>query len=234
MESLIGSNVDLEGLSDVEETFSFTDPKDLQQVIRDSLYNAMDHDSLYDHTILVTGFPAESFIDEDDTDDETDDDTDDDNEPLIPRRCKILYLENLQTLFLTMTSQPHETASEVFSEILHEKLMVMHCGQKAIPTGTAKIEMKNVKIMPDKSWRLDNTRYITLALETGFSESGRALARDARIWLEHAESHVAQVIVINISRRRPEISFSVWKAKHQGGGQDQDTLTEQLKFRGFV
>lgn len=210
MESLTGSNVDLEGLSDVEDTFHFTD-SDLGEAIHDFLEDAMDRDSLCDHTILVIGFPAESFTIDDD-------DTDDDNEPLIPRKCKILYLENFQTLFVTMASSPHEIASEMFARMMDRKLMAMDRADEGIPTGMAIRKMTNVQKMPDKSWSPRGRKYITLALESGVSESERALARDAKIWLEHTESHVAQVVVIKISRVRPEIFFSVWKAIQQERG----------------
>jgi hypothetical protein len=79
--------------------------------------------------------------------------------------------------------------------------------------------MTNVRKMADESLapRRGRGRYITLALQVdaGASETARALARDATIWLEHPESHVAQVVVIKIFRRRPEIFFSVWKATQQ-------------------
>jgi hypothetical protein len=212
IESLTASNIDLEGLSDVEDTFHFTDSKDLGQAIHDFFDDAMDRDSLCDHTILVIGFPAESFIINDD------DDTDNDDEPLIPRKCKILYLENSQSLFVTMATSPHETASEVFARMIDRKLMAMNCADEGIPAGTVIRKMINVQKMPDKSWRPRSRNYITLALETGVSESERALARDAKIWLEHSESHVAQVVTIKISRARPEIFFSVWKTIRQERG----------------
>jgi hypothetical protein len=111
MESLMVSNVDLEGVSNVEDTFHFTDSKDLEQAICDFFEDSMDRNSLCDHTIFVRGFPAESFIINDD------DDTDNEDEPLITRKCKILHLENFQSLFVTMATSPHETASEVFARM---------------------------------------------------------------------------------------------------------------------
>ena len=50
------------------------------------------------------------------------------------------------------------------------------------------------------------------ALELTVSESALALQCDAKIWLEHPKSHATQVVTVKISRTRPEIIFSIWKA----------------------
>lgn len=208
MESLAISNVDLEDLSDVEGTFHFTDSEDTKQAIRDFFDDAFNRDSLCDHTILITGFPAQSLI--------TDDDDDiDDDELIIPPKFKLLYLKNSETTFITMRSSPHEIAGLMFGRILDRKLTAMNCADEYIPTGAAIVKMTNVQKMPDQSWYPPSRDYITLAVEAGVSESKGALARDAKIWLEHAESHVSQVVVIKISRTRPEILFSIWKATRQ-------------------
>jgi hypothetical protein len=247
LESLTGSNVDLEGLSDVEDTLYFTDSKDFKQAIRDFFDEARHRDSLCDHTIRVIGFPAEKVIMDDDAIIDTDnvddaifdpDDDDDaitdpnydddavidtnyDDEPLTPRHVKILYLENLQTLFVTKAGLPHETARAMFDQLIYGKLMAMNCADEVALCGATLWEMTNVRKMADASLGPLTCRgrgtYITLALQVdaGASETARALARDATIWLEHPESHVAQVVVIKIFRRRPEIFFSVWKATQQ-------------------
>jgi hypothetical protein len=67
LESLTGSNVDLERLSDdVEDTLYFTDSKDFKQAIRDFFDEARHRDLPCDHTIRVIGFPAEKVIMDDD------------------------------------------------------------------------------------------------------------------------------------------------------------------------
>jgi hypothetical protein len=92
MESLTGSGV-IERLWDLEATIHFTDPDDFRHAVRVFFKNALDRDSFCDHTILVTGFPVESFITNDD---------DDDGDPLIPRHRKVLYLKSLSLLIITM------------------------------------------------------------------------------------------------------------------------------------
>ena len=201
LESLTGSEMDLEGLWDVEATFHFTDPNDLRRTLRAFFNDAMDRDSLSDHTVLVTGFPAESFIIDDDADEE----------PIIPRGSKTLYFENSKGIFVTMPGPPHEIVSRMFFRQLDGTLRDMNCLDDIVPTGGAERAMVNVNKQPDESWRPSGVKYITCALEAGVSESDRTLHHDAKIWLEHPDSHVTQVITIKISRTRPEIVFSVWK-----------------------
>ena len=222
MESLIGSNVDLKGLLDVEETIHFTNLTDLRQAIRD-FYNAPDRDLLCDHTVLIMGFPASSFINfDDDDDDDNDNDNDNNDEPLLPRHGKIFYLEDLQALSITMPGYPHERASRLFGRLIDRKLEAMKCADELVTQGGPTVEMNNVRKSPDESWTLSGPNYITLAVEAGVSESPRALALNAKIWLEHEESHVAQVVTIKISRVREEIFFSVWTNTTQ----EKDTRAE--------
>ena len=199
--SLTRSGIDLEGLSDVEATFCFTNPDDLRRTLRTFLNNARDRDSVGDHTVLITGFPIESFIIDDD----------DDEDSPIPRSRKALYLEDSKILILTMPGLPHEVAGRLFSGQLRDKLKDMNCLEDTIPTGGVTVSMENVKKEPDESWGPRSAGYPTIALEAAVSESTRALHRDAKIWLEYPESHVTQVITIKIHRTRPEIVFSVWK-----------------------
>jgi hypothetical protein len=205
-----GSNADLEGLSDLQATIHFPDSNDFARTLRASFDNAFNRDSLCDRTVLVTGFPIKSFI--------IDDDDVDDEELLIPRKSKALYLKESQILVVTMAGAPHEVASEHFERRLTLKLNAMNCLEGLISYGRAIREMENVSKEPDKSWGPRGSDYITCALEATVSESKRALQGDAKIWLEHPESHVTQVITIKICRARPEIVFSVWKTMQEETG----------------
>ena len=201
MEFLTGSGI-VEELWNVEATIHFTDPDNFRDDIRAFLKDALHRDSLCDHSILVTGFPAESIVANDDDDDE--------EGPLIPRHTKVLYLKSLSLLIITMASSPHEIASRQFLLLLDRKLTAMNCEEEIIATGAALREMENVKKSPDESWGPISKENITLAVEAGVSESSRTLAIDAKIWLEHSESHVTQVVTIKISRTRAEVHFTLW------------------------
>jgi hypothetical protein len=205
MGSLIGSDMDLEGLADIEALIHYTNAYELRSTLRVFFDDAFDQDSLCDHTIVVIGFPAESFIIDDDDDDN------DDDEPPILRKRKALYLEQSRILVLTMAGAPHEVASRLFTIQLAVKLEEMNCTDEIIPTGGAIRELINVRKAPDESWGPAAAGYITFALESGVSESARALQCDAKIWLEHPESHVTQVVTVKILRTRPEVIFSIWK-----------------------
>lgn len=202
------SNVDLEGLSDVEETIHFTNSLNLRHTIRDFFDNARDRDLLCDHTILIVGFPLGSLPNDDYDDDET----------LLPQHSKILYLKDLKALFITMAGVPHARASRMFGRLLDQKIMAMNCDDEFAPTGNGKRDLFNLTKHPDESWTPDDKNYITLAVETGVSESERSSVTDAKIWLEHEESHVAQVVTIRVSRVQENICFKVWTATPQDRG----------------
>ena len=221
-----GSGAQLEWLSDVEvgAKFHFTDRDSLARSLRSFFYNAYDRDSLLDHTALVTDFPLESFI----MDEDMDDDDVRADRSVIPRRHKLLYLTDSKILLLTMQSTPHEVASRRFGSLLTLKLDKMNCFYKITPTGgaTREIEnwMGNVRKSPDESWGPFGSGYATLMVESGVSESCGSLRVDAKIWLEHVDSHVTQVLTIKIHRTRPEIIFTVWK----GAPQERDTRSQHL------
>ena len=90
-------DVDLERLSDVEATIPFTDPDDLARTIHPFLHNAWDRDSLSDHTVLITGFPIENFID------------DNDEPSSILRSRKAFYLADSKILVFTMLGLPYSS-----------------------------------------------------------------------------------------------------------------------------
>jgi hypothetical protein len=94
--------------------------------VRDFFNNAMDRDSLCGHTVHITGFPAESFINYDDDTNYDDNDDDDDDEPLLSPHGKILCLQDFQALFITIPSRPHERASHMFGQLIYRKLMAMN------------------------------------------------------------------------------------------------------------
>jgi hypothetical protein len=146
MESLTGSGA-VEELWDVEATIHFTDPDNFCHAVDAFLQDALDRDFLCDHTILVTGFPANGFGANDY----------DEEDPLIPRHTKLLYLKSLSLLTITMLSSPHEIASRQFGLLLHRKLIAMNCDKELIATGAATRVLQNVLKQPDESFRpVDN------------------------------------------------------------------------------
>ncbi|OBT75594.1 hypothetical protein VF21_05853 [Pseudogymnoascus sp. 05NY08] len=201
-------DVDLEGLSDVEATIDFTNPKDFTRTLQALLYNASSCDPTSDHTVLVTGFPKKYIS------------IDDDEQPLFPGSRKALYFEESESLIITMPGDPHEVAAMEFHNCLIKKIVEAGCFEEVISTGRARVSIGGVQKEPDASWGPfralgSGPGYRTCVLEAATSESGRGLSRDAKIWLEHEESHVMQVIGVKVCRRRPEIIFKVWKRGRQ-------------------
>jgi hypothetical protein len=181
--SFTRSNVDLEGLlvveglldegllSDVEATIHFTDPNDLARTLRNfKLTRCRD---IYDHTVLVTGFPIEILnINEDHTE-------------ALPRHRKILYLKKSKSLILTMPGLPHEEAAGHFAGKLCSKIAKMNCEEDIRVGGGATVDLDGVTKEPDGMRGPRGAGYMTCALEAGYTESNRALHRDASEWLKN-------------------------------------------------
>lgn len=85
----------------------------------------------------------------------------------------------------------------------------MTCMYEMAPSGMATQMLQNVCKQPDVSWGLENAEYITITVESGVSESARALRNDVKVWLENPKSHVTQVVTVKVSILRPEITVSV-------------------------
>ncbi|KFY63215.1 hypothetical protein V496_04064 [Pseudogymnoascus sp. VKM F-4515 (FW-2607)] len=194
--------VELEGLSDVEATIDFTNPKDFTETLQAHIHNARNSDPTGDHIVLVTGFPNTFFT------------TEDDERRLIPVSHKALYLRDTQTLLLTMPGGPHELTAMHFNDRLAMKLDVMGCYEEIFNFGQETVSIGSVSKEPDNSWGATRS-YATCVLECAVSQSGRSLRCNAKIWLEQEESKVSQVITINVNRRRPEIVFIVWKRRRE-------------------
>ncbi|KFY15364.1 hypothetical protein V492_02037 [Pseudogymnoascus sp. VKM F-4246] len=182
--------MDLEGLSDVEVTMdftSFTNSNDFSMTLQEFFYNARDRDSIGDHTALVTRYPNNLFT------------IDDDELSLLPRRRKALYFRDSQILRLKMPGGPHEIAAGKFSDLFVLKLNEMGCSEEIVPTRGKTMLIDSIKKEADASWGFfgagTKPSYATCMLECDMSAGNRALSRDARLWLEHENSHVAQVVL---------------------------------------
>ncbi|RFU33690.1 hypothetical protein B7463_g2588, partial [Scytalidium lignicola] len=208
--NLAGSIIDPDFLSDVESEIHFTTTRDLKR----TLYKFFQHvkkNNNYDHTVLIVGFPPENFTIDDDYD----------KESLLPKTRKALYFAESKILILTMPDRLHEEASRLFNRQVELKLNEMNCREEIIPCGGATARMKGVSKEPDECWRPINGD-LTCIFEAAVLESDRVLHRYAKIWLEHPEQKVTQVVTMMIGRARPEIILRVWKQ----GQEERDTRAE--------
>lgn len=210
MESLVGSNLNFyKELYNVEATIHYKNTTEFKRAWDNTFENMWERDSLGDHTILILGFPNDIFDD--------DNDSDDYYNPFL-RAGKILLLQDINAILFTMPSTIHEMGAEIFHDLLSDKLKEMNCYWELEPTGRALQKLHGVSKEPDKSYELKRNNHLTFVVEVGVSESNRALTNDAKIWLEHFESHVAQVLVIAMSRKREVVSFILWHTAHEERG----------------
>lgn len=199
-------DIDSEALSDVESIISYTNDGGVRDKLHVFFDNAPNQDSLVDHSVAVTGFPAKHC----DINYEEDDDDDDDDKQSIFRKKKVTFYKKQNLLVVTMPGQPHKTASRHIQNQMHSKLEHMNCDDELCFTGGPKEHMLTVIKQPDESMGPEDADYLTFVIETGVSESGRKLARDAKTWLEDPSSHVTQVITIKISRVIKKITIHLW------------------------
>lgn len=207
MESLVGSNLEFyKELYNVEATIHYKNTIEFKCAMDNTFENMWERDSLGDHTILILGFPKDIFDD--------DNDPDYHYNPFL-RPGKVLFLHDINAIFFTMSGTLHEIGAEQFDGFLRDKLKQMDCCGELYTTGRALRELKGVSKAPDKSYELKRNNHVTFVVEIGVSESNRALTNDAKIWLEHHESHVTQILGIAVSRKREVVSFILWNTAPQ-------------------
>jgi hypothetical protein len=209
MESLRGPDIDPESLPYLETIIPYTNECEVRRVLRRVFENATRQDSLRDYSVAVTGFPADNFVNDDERDE--DDEQDYDNNPPILKKRKATYFKRSKVLILTMRGVLHESGSREFMDEVAFKVRRMNCQDEFANTGSADRDLITSKKQPDESAGPFDTGYITFAVESGVTESARALERDAKDWIEDETSHVLQVVTIKISRNILKITIKLWK-----------------------
>ncbi|KFY22300.1 hypothetical protein V493_06687 [Pseudogymnoascus sp. VKM F-4281 (FW-2241)] len=214
-------DIDLEQLSDVEAAMDFTNSENFTETLHELFNKAYLCDPTSDHTILIKRFPIELLM----VDDEL---------SIIPLSSRVLYFQESQTLLLTMPGGPHETAAAELSDLMAVKITQMGCKDEVVNARSERVTIGGVTKEPDGSWGPFRAgtghAYMTCVLESDASESTRALSRDAKIWLEHEESHVRQVITVKVYQQRPEIVFTIWKR----AAQEQRDLRENCPLGAAI
>jgi hypothetical protein len=192
-------DIDPEALSDVESIISYTNDGDVRDKLRVFFDKACDQDSLVDHSVAVTGFPAK-HRDIDSVDDKQ----------IISGKNKTTFYKKQNLLVITMAGTPHDIAGRYIQNEMHFQFKNMNCDQELCFTGGAKRFMLEVNKAPDESIGPRNADYCTFVIETGVAESARKLDRDAKLWLEDPSSHVTQAITMKISPVRKKITIHLW------------------------
>ncbi|KIM99811.1 hypothetical protein OIDMADRAFT_55714 [Oidiodendron maius Zn] len=194
--SLEGSGEDLKSLYNVEAAFKYTSRNGLARALRTFQENS---DVTLDHVVLVTGFPPKLFNIEDDNNS-------------LPVKGKSLYFQDLQILILTMKGPIHEFLSLKIHDLFRDKITRMGCWDDLKAIGGATQSLGNVGKEPDQSWGPISTRYTTLVLEVGVSESLRAVDADAQRWIKNGRS-VTQVVTVKVYPHKREIIFAIWQGE---------------------
>jgi hypothetical protein len=129
--------------------------------------------------------------------------------------CRLLYLEDSQTLIVKTTSPEHDSVMGRFGNLVFIKAKEMDLQDDMSTRVTTKADMGTVHKQPDGCWGPLGEKYITLTLEIGKSGSEKRLARDARLWIESVDSHVQQVVTIKIWSDQPRLHFQRWESTNR-------------------
>ncbi|EZF78428.1 hypothetical protein H105_00580 [Trichophyton soudanense CBS 452.61] len=119
-------------------------------------------------------------------------------------RDRVLILE-------TMVGKIHEIAARGLEGYLREKIRDMNLNYITTRSGEGRATSDTFTKEPDGSFTLLDRDWPILVIEAGVSESEAKLNIDARGWLESPKPETEVVIIIEINRHSPEITFKKWE-----------------------
>lgn len=132
------------------------------------------------------------------------------------KNIRIFYDESLQQLIVKLVAGPHEVAGAQLDRIFSSKFESMGLGQEIVATGRKRIKESPHSKEPDRSWKplalppARSTKWPTLVVECGWSESLNRLHLDAKWWLTHSHGDVGVVVLVGVGRTEPEITIEIW------------------------
>ncbi|KAF3385191.1 hypothetical protein F1880_001825 [Penicillium rolfsii] len=151
--------------------------------------------SVEDHFVVLKQISSETFAEQ---------------EEQLPGRCD--YSPSLQTLILTMPSQPHEAAADRFGHMIGKLASDMGVSRLIALRGATIVETPKREKQSDRSWAPRHTRreFPTVALEVGFSETTAKLEADIAWWINESKGEVRMGITVDIKRRSGDIEIKSW------------------------
>lgn len=125
---------------------------------------------------------------------------------------RITYTSDTQILSIKMVSLTHDTAASMFAQILSLKFAEIGIIMEVTPVGSGRATMGNVRKEPDGSWGPPDKEYSTLILEVRMSQDLEELLSDKDIWFTSENSHVSQLVLIDIVEKKPQLTIQKWVA----------------------
>lgn len=134
-------------------------------------------------------------------------------------RCWNSYDSSHHLLLAEMTvSRAHEIAATEFQRILTTCLIPMglngclKCfGSATCVADDGSAKQPDCQFLPKRPPPGRTTKWPSLVIESGLSESPSKLMSDARFWLYESQGDVQMVITIKIGRSSPSISLESWE-----------------------
>ncbi|KAJ5091998.1 hypothetical protein NUU61_006868 [Penicillium alfredii] len=128
------------------------------------------------------------------------------------RRLHCLYEFDEHKLRVRMPEKVHDSLAVQLGVLINDKLRSAGLLNIAcVPNMSPTITLGTTAAEPDGCWGPINSEGFTVGIEVGNSQSSTELVRDARHWIEHAESSFQICIVVELSNNRNTITLSVWR-----------------------
>ncbi|KAJ9487068.1 hypothetical protein VN97_g6252 [Penicillium thymicola] len=129
------------------------------------------------------------------------------------RNARQMFNHNTRCMIIKLVTKPHDLASRHLSTEVMYVLQEMGLQDSISMTGTYNVRGRYCEKQADESWVPRqpipgrSTRWPTVAVEVGVSESYRKLKADAEWWLTNSRGDVKLVIIVSVSRKTPRIKF---------------------------
>ncbi|KAJ5980112.1 hypothetical protein N7481_007410 [Penicillium waksmanii] len=162
-----------------------------ENCIMESLFT---QDSIEDRFVVLKNFPSETLTERDEQ---------------LPGRCD--YSPSLQILIITMPSRPHEEAASSFDILIAALAKEMKVYRRLANCGSTLVETPDRSKQADRSWQptRSQSKFPTVALEVGFSETTAKLERDIAWWINTSKGNIRMGLTIDI-KRSGSIEIKSW------------------------
>lgn len=132
------------------------------------------------------------------------------------KNIRVFYDESLRQLIIKLVGGPHEVAGAQLSRAFSENFFRMGLKQQIVNTSAKRIKEIPRSKEPDDSWKpltlppARSSKWPTLVVECGWSESLNRLRLDAEWWLAHSRGDVGVVVLVSVDRKEPKITLETW------------------------
>ncbi|KAK4862984.1 hypothetical protein LT330_010089 [Penicillium expansum] len=129
------------------------------------------------------------------------------------RNTRQMFNHSTRCMIIKLVTKPHDLASRHLNVEVMYVLQEMGLHRSISMTGTHGVRGRYCEKQADESWLPRqpilgrSTKWPTVTVEMGVSESYRKLKADAEWWLTNSRGDVKLVIIVSVNRKTPQIKF---------------------------